>query len=93
MEIPLDITDQKGTIETIEFAHNGESSSSAIQGQTDGIALVAQEQRVSGRVQRFKVYKRRWFGLFQLTLLNIIVSWDASTPETAVLVAYILTAR
>ncbi|KAH6842999.1 major facilitator superfamily domain-containing protein [Chaetomium sp. MPI-CAGE-AT-0009] len=24
----------------------------------------------------YKVYKRRWFGLLQLTLLNIIVSWD-----------------
>ena len=91
MEIPQDITDKNGTTETIEFAHNGESSSNAIQGQTDGSALVAQEQHVSDGVQRFKVYKRRWFGLFQLTLLNIIVSWDASTPESAVLV-YVLTA-
>jgi hypothetical protein len=24
----------------------------------------------------FKVYKRRWFGLGQLVLLNIVVSWD-----------------
>ncbi|KAI3321251.1 MFS general substrate transporter [Xylariaceae sp. AK1471] len=24
----------------------------------------------------YKVYKRRWFGLVQLTLLNIVVSWD-----------------
>ncbi|CAJ2505311.1 Uu.00g127050.m01.CDS01 [Anthostomella pinea] len=24
----------------------------------------------------YKVYKRRWFGLAQLTLMNIIVSWD-----------------
>lgn len=27
----------------------------------------------------YKVYKRRWFGLLQLTLLNIIVSWDVSS--------------
>lgn len=27
---------------------------------------------------KFKVYKRRWFGLVQLVLLNIIVSWDVS---------------
>lgn len=27
---------------------------------------------------QYKVYKRRWFGLVQLTLLNIIVSWDVS---------------
>ena len=31
-----------------------------------------------GRV--YKVYKRRWFGLVQLVLLNIIVSWDVSSP-------------
>lgn len=24
----------------------------------------------------YKVYKRRWFGLTQLVLLNIVVSWD-----------------
>ena len=26
----------------------------------------------------YRVYKRRWFGLAQLVLLNIIVSWDVS---------------
>lgn len=31
-----------------------------------------------GRVV-YKVYKRRFFGLFQLALLNVIVSWDVST--------------
>ncbi|KAI0011497.1 major facilitator superfamily domain-containing protein [Xylariaceae sp. FL0662B] len=41
----------------------------------------------SGRVV-YQVYKRRWFGLVQLTLLNIIVSWDWLTfspvaPEAA----------
>lgn len=25
---------------------------------------------------RFRVYKRRWFGLAQLVLLNVVVSWD-----------------
>lgn len=25
---------------------------------------------------QFRVYKRRWFGLIQLVLLNIVVSWD-----------------
>lgn len=40
------------------------------------------EQRVErdseGRPIEYKVYKRRWFGLVQLTLSNIIVSWDVS---------------
>ena len=26
----------------------------------------------------YRVYKRRWFGLVQLALLNIVVSWDVS---------------
>jgi FLVCR family MFS transporter 7 len=29
----------------------------------------------------FQVYKRRWLGLMQLVLLNIVVSWDVSTPS------------
>lgn len=28
----------------------------------------------------YKVYKRRWFGLAQLVLLNIVISWDVSSP-------------
>lgn len=35
--------------------------------------------RADGSGVTYKVYKRRWFGLVQLTLLNIIVSWDVST--------------
>jgi hypothetical protein len=30
----------------------------------------------SSRNEEYKTYKRRWFGLIQLVLLNIIVSWD-----------------
>lgn len=26
----------------------------------------------------YRTYKRRWFGLVQLTLMNIVVSWDVS---------------
>jgi hypothetical protein len=32
----------------------------------------------------YKVYKRRWFGLAQLVLLNIVVSWDVSSPPSPV---------
>lgn len=31
---------------------------------------------------QYKVYKRRWFGLFQLVLLNVIISWDVSVTIT-----------
>lgn len=33
-------------------------------------------QRQAEPLPVYKVYKRRWFGLIQLVLLNIIVSWD-----------------
>ncbi|KAJ2969767.1 hypothetical protein NUW58_g9902 [Xylaria curta] len=29
----------------------------------------------------YKVYRRRWFGLVQLTLLNIFISWDVSVAS------------
>lgn len=31
-----------------------------------------------GVTTEYRTYKRRWFGLLQLTLMNIIVSWDVS---------------
>ncbi|KAF2434477.1 MFS general substrate transporter [Tothia fuscella] len=34
------------------------------------------ELRGHDEARQFRVYKRRWFGLFQLVLLNIVVSWD-----------------
>ncbi len=30
--------------------------------------------------ENYRLYKRRWIGLVQLALLNIIVSWDVSLP-------------
>lgn len=33
---------------------------------------------VTGDQTVYKLYKRRWFGLIQLVLLNIVVSWDVS---------------
>ncbi|MCJ1439309.1 hypothetical protein MMC27_008701 [Xylographa pallens] len=57
-----------------------ESSSSTARSVTED-AMPAPHQPV------YKVYKRRWFGLIQLILLNIVVSWDwlsyASVANTA----------
>ena len=39
-------------------------------------------------VTEYRVYKRRFFGLFQLVLLNIIVSWDVSIPAPVTLELY-----
>ena len=35
-----------------------------------------ENKRKSYSQAHFKVYKRRWVGLAQLVLLNIVVSWD-----------------
>lgn len=37
----------------------------------------AGEEEWSGQ---YRVYRRRWFGLLQLTLMNTITSWDVSFP-------------
>lgn len=53
-------------------------------GAPDGVELAerkgegALESVPDGRA--YRTYKRRWFGLVQLVLLNIVVSWDVSLP-------------
>jgi hypothetical protein len=37
------------------------------------------EVAAAGTAQ-YRVYKIRWFGLAQLVLMNIVVSWDVSSP-------------
>lgn len=39
------------------------------------------ESPLASEGPRFKVYKRRWFGVVQLALLNTIVSWDVSARD------------
>ena len=36
---------------------------------------------INGGHTEYRVYKIRWFGLTQLILLNIVVSWDVSTTQ------------
>lgn len=42
----------------------------------DGASAMSVTAAASERV--YKVYKRRWFGLVELVLLNIVASWDVS---------------
>jgi hypothetical protein len=48
------------------------------EGQMPGGGDATRESGTTENVIVYKVYKRRWFGLVQLVLLNIIVSWDVS---------------
>lgn len=63
----------------------GESSSARARGEESELETRGSSGRWWRRSQRgtyshthFRVYKRRWFGLAQLVLLNIVVSWDVS---------------
>ncbi|KAJ9631050.1 hypothetical protein H2203_001578 [Taxawa tesnikishii (nom. ined.)] len=47
------------------------------------------EQHQPTQHVEYRVYKRRWFGLIQLVLLNIAVSWDGG-PKAAILAASVL---
>jgi len=43
---------------------------------TSNINANGLEIAANGDTTEYKIYKRRWFGLVQLVLLNIVVSWD-----------------
>lgn len=64
-----------------ELLGDDERGSTTLSGgaQEGGNNSTGAADAVGGRV--YKVYKRRWFGLVQLALLNIIVSWDVSSIE------------
>ncbi|KAK5944404.1 hypothetical protein PMZ80_003685 [Knufia obscura] len=80
-----------GVITTVDY--NGQSSRPL---DSDEVASTRGLTRtISGRLStrsqvKFKVYKRRYFGLFQLVLLNIVVSWDwiALAPVSSTAATY-----
>lgn len=51
-----------------------EASRTISRGDGDEVALAD-----NGGYVEYRVYKIRWFGLTQLILLNIVVSWDVSS--------------
>jgi len=62
-----------------------DAGDSAAQGRAGEAEVPRKRRRPWGKKQKsyshvhYKVYKRRWFGLAQLVLLNVVVSWDVST--------------
>jgi hypothetical protein len=45
---------------------------------TQGSLNPAGDENATGESVRYRVYRIRWFGLLQLVLLNIVISWDVS---------------
>ena len=57
---------------------DGELEATRTRSMPDGDELAL----ANGQQVVYRVYKIRWFGLTQLILLNIIVSWDVSRTVT-----------
>ena len=59
-----------------ENYHYHDSDHTRLQSSNFSNAPAPQSPTLSSDITVHRVYKRRFFGLFQLVLLNIIVSWD-----------------
>lgn len=78
-----DDKDPVSALDPIELRESGSSRGQGAGEDEDGVV----PDRDGSGVVVYKVYKRRWFGLVQLVLLNIIVSIDVSprSPITTIL--------
>jgi hypothetical protein len=78
--IELEERESGGSAATASRGKNGNVTEEARQldGAGDVVADGDGEEVAQAVPREYKVYKRRWFGLVQLTLLNIIVSWGVS---------------
>jgi len=56
--------------------HHGTTAAASVELADRDDAAAERGAAAGTTTTTYKVYKRRWFGLVQLTLLNIIVSWD-----------------
>ena len=79
----------KGDAATGDVIAPSEDKSRINLGEADGVELAERKtdgtegEGVVGEGRVYKTYKRRWFGLVQLVLLNIVVSWDVRCPSIA----------
>jgi hypothetical protein len=84
----------KGTTQIEEDVYDAPGSSSRVRGGEEEVRTSQVGSRPKPKKSyshtHFKVYKRRWLGLGQLVLLNIVVSWDVSTATTCVNFLWVL---
>jgi hypothetical protein len=66
-----------------DAAHRDQATSSEIARLDSDAPILQQHQQDPSQSDagEYRVYKRRWFGLFQLVLLNVIVSWDVRSDS------------
>ncbi|QDS75099.1 hypothetical protein FKW77_007113 [Venturia effusa] len=71
-----DTASAKTPVETREDVGTSISNIDGSSARSGAALAGAREDAVQPRVEPLRLYKRRFFGLFQLVLLNIVVSWD-----------------
>ena len=76
MDLPVGDTKESAQVADryTDNLSNGEASTSTVTSTSVASAIPP--------LVEYKVYKRRWFGLVQLVLLNIVVSWDVGFAVT-----------
>ena len=72
-----DATKDQSRVETAAYTDEVQHAESS--GQSSRAVVVDDASTSGEQPVEYKVYKIRWFGLMQLVLLNIVVSWDVST--------------
>jgi FLVCR family MFS transporter 7 len=83
----------KGATQVEEDVHENAQGSSSRAAEENGVVAETSRSMFRRRPQpkqtyshaHFKVYKRRWPGLAQLVLLNIVASWDVSCQQEPIL--------
>lgn len=70
------LSPQRGNLSRTETGLTVEEQRPAELSSTNSAELPMIAREANGDQGVYRVYKRRWFGLTQLVLLNIVVSWD-----------------
>lgn len=70
------LSPQRWNLSRTETGLTVEEQSHAELSGSNSAELPMMAREANGGQLVYRVYKRRWFGLTQLVLLNIVVSWD-----------------
>ncbi|GJC89711.1 MFS-type transporter EF102 [Colletotrichum liriopes] len=68
--------DEDYELRDVDSSASRDNSGAGVPRNADAMGGADNDSVLEGTATEYRTYKRRWFGLAQLTLLNIVVSWD-----------------
>ncbi|KZL64386.1 major facilitator superfamily transporter [Colletotrichum incanum] len=68
--------DEDYELRDVDSSASRDISGTGVPRNVDAMGGADNDSVLEGTTTEYRTYKRRWFGLAQLTLLNIVVSWD-----------------